>query len=256
MRWLLRLFHRRRIFDGLSEEIRQHLDEKIEALIREGMSRQEAEHAARREFGNVTLIEERGREPWQFLRLESALADAKYALRQLYSSPIFSVTVIVTIALGIGANAAIFNLMRAVVFPSLPVWKPGQIYMLKSISTPNDAAWLYSGPAFDRLRAASSAGAQVAAHTSIFTGTLALAGSTNPIPAGMQLVSTNFFSVLGLAPSSGRFLLDNDILPGGGTWSVVLRYGFWREHFASDRSIVGRSFPHQRNPHYCSRYCA
>ena len=83
MRWPLHLFRRRRIFDDLSEEIRQHLEEKIEALTREGMSRQEAEHIARREFGNVALLEERGREPWQFPKLESMLADTKYALRQL-----------------------------------------------------------------------------------------------------------------------------------------------------------------------------
>ena len=241
MRWLQHLFHRR-IFDDLSEEIRQHLDEKIEALMAEGISRQEAEHTARREFGNVTRIEERGREPWQFLRLESALSDAKYALRQLYNSPIFSATVIITITLGIGANAAIFNLMHAVVFPSLPVSKPSQIYTLRSVSTPNDAVWLYSGPAFDRLRAAPSAGAQVAAHTSISTCTVASTGSNNPVPASMQLVSTNFFSVLGLAPLRGRFLLDSDVVPGGGAWPVVLRYGFWREHFASDPSIVGKSF--------------
>jgi predicted permease len=241
MRWLQHLFHRR-IFDDLSEEIRQHLDEKIEALMAEGISRQEAEHTARREFGNVTRIEERGREPWQFLRLESALSDAKYALRQLYNSPIFSATVIITITLGIGANAAIFNLMHAVVFPSLPVSKPSQIYTLRSVSTPNDAVWLYSGPAFDRLRAAPSAGAQVAAHTSVSTCTVASTGSNQPVPASMQLVSTNLFSVLGLAPLRGRFLLDSDVVPGGGAWPVVLRYGFWREHFASDPSIVGKSF--------------
>ncbi len=83
MRWLRHLFSRGRVYDDLAEEIRQHLDKRVEELVAEGMSREDAEHTARREFGNVTLVEERGREAWQWRRLESIWADVKYALRQL-----------------------------------------------------------------------------------------------------------------------------------------------------------------------------
>jgi putative ABC transport system permease protein len=241
MRWPGQFFSRRRIYDDLSEEIRLHLEEKMEALIADGISREDAEHAARREFGNAAVMEERGREAWQWPLLESLWADMKFALRQLAKAPGFSVTVIVTIALGVGANAAIFNLMRAVVFPSLPVPQPGQLFLLRSISTPNDAAWLYSGPAFDRLRAAAPDIAQVAAHTSIAQCSLTERNGENSERARMQLVSENFFSTLQLIPMRGRVLLDGDALPVGGAWAAVLRYGYWRQHFAADPSVIGRT---------------
>lgn len=108
MSWLTRVFHRRDLYRDLAEEVREHLEEKTEQFIREGMSREEAEHAARRAFGNSAVIEQHGREAWQWLRLESLIADAKFALRQLRKSPGFAVTAILTLALGIGANTAIY----------------------------------------------------------------------------------------------------------------------------------------------------
>lgn len=167
-------------------------------------------------------------------------ADVKYALRQLTKAPGFSVTVIVTIALGIGANAAIFNLMRAVIFPALPVAHASEMFELRSISTPNDDAWIYSGPAFDHLRSAAAGNAKVAAHTFIATCNV-YSPSTGTETARMQLVSTNFFSVLGVLPARGRFLLDSDTVPAGGAWPVVLRFGFWQQHFAADPAIIGKS---------------
>src|SRR5579862_2461758 len=87
MSWFARIFHRGDLYRDLAEEMREHVAEKTEQLVREGMSREEAEHAARRAFGNSTLIEERAREAWQWPRLESLWADAKFALRQLRKSP-------------------------------------------------------------------------------------------------------------------------------------------------------------------------
>src|SRR5580658_9581813 len=107
-----RIFWRRRErYSGLAEEIREHLEEKTEQFVREGMSREEAVRAARWAFGNATLIEEQGREAWQWPRLESLIADAKFALRQLRRSPGFALTAVLTLALGIGANTAIFTLI-------------------------------------------------------------------------------------------------------------------------------------------------
>src|ERR1700751_5256427 len=101
MSWFARLFRRDDLYNDLAEEMREHLEEKTEQFMREGMSREEAEHAARRAFGNATLIEERGREAWQWPRLESLLADAKFALRRIRNSPGFAATAILTLALGI-----------------------------------------------------------------------------------------------------------------------------------------------------------
>src|ERR1700676_1752530 len=110
MNWLKQLFSRRRLYNDLSDEMHQHLDEKIEDLVADGMSRKDAAHAARREFGNITLVEEDSRFVWRWPSIESFFADVRYALRTLRKTLGFTATVIVTLALGIGANTAIFML--------------------------------------------------------------------------------------------------------------------------------------------------
>src|SRR5215472_470797 len=96
-------FRRRQIFRDLADEIQQHIDEKVEALMAEGLSRDDAEFVARRDFGNVTRIEERGREAWIWSFAESLWTDAKYAVRQLAKNRGFAATAILALALGIGA---------------------------------------------------------------------------------------------------------------------------------------------------------
>src|SRR5260370_34204781 len=113
MQWLKQLFARGRRYDDLSVSIQEHLEEKIEELVEDGTPREEAVRIARREFGNVTLIEERSREAWQWPTLESAWADVRYELRHLIKSPVSAVIVILTLALGIGANNAILKLVHA-----------------------------------------------------------------------------------------------------------------------------------------------
>src|ERR1700732_4421316 len=111
MMGLKTLSSRRHLYSDLSEEIREHLEEKIEELVAGGMSRKEAAHAARREFGNVSLIENDSHAVWRWPTIESFFADVRYALRTLRKAPIFAATAIVTLALGIGANTAIFMLL-------------------------------------------------------------------------------------------------------------------------------------------------
>src|SRR6266567_7361601 len=114
MMWFKQLFSRRCLYDDLSEEIHEHLEEKIEELAASGMPRKEAVAAARREFGNVTLMEEDSRAVWQWPSMESFFMDFRYGLRQLWKNPGFTAVAVLTLALGIGANTAIFSVIHGV----------------------------------------------------------------------------------------------------------------------------------------------
>src|SRR5580692_2939134 len=132
MGWLRQLFSRRRRYDELSESIREHLDEKIADLMDCGMTQKQAENAARREFGNVALIEQRSREVWQWPGVENVLTDARFALRQLLRSPGFTCVAILTIGLSIGMNTAMFSVIESVLLRPLPYHDPSSIVMLWS----------------------------------------------------------------------------------------------------------------------------
>jgi len=119
MQGLSKLFSRRRRYDDISVSIQEHIEERTEELMDEGMARKQAEQAARREFGNVTQIKERSREAWQWATLESVLADLKLTFRRLRKSPGFAATVLLTFALGIGANTAVFSVIDSVLLKPL-----------------------------------------------------------------------------------------------------------------------------------------
>src|SRR5580658_6634325 len=122
LNWVIeRIFRRKRRFEDLSVSIQEHLCERIDELVDEGMTRWQAEQKARREFGNVTLIHERSRAVWQWPRVETVWADLRYAARQLRKSPGFAITAILTLTLAVGANTAVFSLMNALLLRSLPV---------------------------------------------------------------------------------------------------------------------------------------
>src|SRR5258708_4218235 len=132
MNWIQQLFRRRRIYNDLSEEIREHLDERIEELVASGMSRDEATNAARREFGNATLLEERGREAWQWRALETTLRDVRYALRQLRRNPGYPLTVLLTLTFAIGLNTAVFSVVNALLLRPLPYSEPERLASLNT----------------------------------------------------------------------------------------------------------------------------
>src|SRR5215831_7406792 len=124
MSWINRVF-RRRLYDELDEEVREHIEEKTEQLMRlENLSRTQAREAALRAFGNPSLVEQRSREAWQWPVIESLLADGKLSLRRLRNSPGFAMTMILTLAIGIGANTAVFSVVNGVLIKPLPYPEP------------------------------------------------------------------------------------------------------------------------------------
>ncbi|MDE3136713.1 MAG: ABC transporter permease [Acidobacteriota bacterium] len=227
MNWLRRIFGRRRIYGELSEEIRAHLDEKVEELVAGGMPREEAAHAARRGFGNVMLTEQRGREVWRWPRLEDFLVDLRYALRMLRKSPGFASVAVLTLALGIGANAAIFSVVNGVLLRPLPFPQPNRLVTVTD---------LYPKGALEFMRA-SFRSLDVAGYRASVG--LNLTGVGQPVRLYGDKVSANFFAVLGVQAELGRtFVPGEDQLRKDGV--VILSHALWEQRFGGDPKVVGR----------------
>jgi putative ABC transport system permease protein len=239
--WLQQLFSRRHRYNELSESIREHLDEKITDLLDRGMSREQAERSARREFGNVTLIEQRGREVWQWPSLESILADIRFALRQLLKSPVFTAAAVSTLALGIAINATMFSMVSAFLILHLPGKDPQHIVVISSVnpdsqfqpeanpsSAPNYLAWSGNTRVF----------AQMAADNEFLTGSLSESGQQAEA-VSYAAVTPNFFSVFGVSPSIGRSFRSGED-QAGQDHVIILSHGLWERRFGSDPSIIGR----------------
>jgi putative ABC transport system permease protein len=256
MGWLRQLFTRQRRYNELSESIREHLEEKIADLTDRGMTRQEAERTARRDFGNVTRIEERSREIWQWPTVEGIVADVRFALRQLIKSPGFTITAVLTLALGIGATTAIFTLVQQVMLQSLPVARPDQLWRIGD--QPHCCDWggysqdsdgeagnwsLFSWEAYKLFRANTPGFQDLAA---LQAGNMPLAvqrssSSGPPDTANGQYVSGNFFQTLGVSASRGRLFVDADDLEGSPP-VAVMSFHAWQGKYGSDPSVVGSTY--------------
>ncbi|MGB7196961.1 MAG: ABC transporter permease [Acidobacteriaceae bacterium] len=258
MHWLKQMFSRRRLSADLSEEMQQHLEEKIEALIAGGMPREEAVHAARRAFGNATLIEQRSREVWMWPLLESICADIKFALRQLHKSPGFTAAVVLTLALGIGANTAIFSLVNAVLLRSLPVRNPNELVVMRwsAHDWPNhvgtdsygDCASDSDATRHSDCSLSTSMFKEIGGRKDLFSSVMAFAGPSVMDLSGNgsasvtqgEMVSGNYFETLGVRAALGRTLVPEDDKPGAAA-VVVLDYGYWQRAFGGSTNVLGRT---------------
>lgn len=228
MSWVKQLFSRHRLFDDLSEEIRQHLEEKIEELVAEGISRSEATAVARREFGNVSLTEEEGREVWQWPSLESLLADVRFGARTLRRSLAFTAIAAFTLGLGIGANTAIFSLVNGILLTPLPYPEPGRLVSVTGA---------YPQGALVAMREqvhAMDVGAYAEGHD------FNLTGQGEPVRLAAALVSAELFSILQARPELGRVFEHGEDMPGKDNY-VILSHALWQQQFQGDTTIIGRS---------------
>ena len=242
MSWFRRIFLRRRLYNDLAEELSQHIEERTDQLMRvENLSRTEAERAARRAFGNVTLLEQHGREVWQWPKLESIGADARFALRQLWKSPGFTVTTVLTLALGIGVNATMFSMVSAFLMPKLPGRDAKKVVVVSAVN-PDDNflpdVYPISAPNYLRLTADRHVFAETAAAQDGIAGSLA--GQQQPEAIHYAAVTPNYFSLFGATPLLGRGFAANEDEPGR-NHVVLLSHGLWARRFGSDAGILGRT---------------
>ena len=241
MGWLRQILSRRRRENELAESIREHLEAKIEDLIEEGLSREEAAHRAHREFGNVTLVEERSREVWQWPRLESVWRDARYAVRQLWRSPGFVVTVVLTLALSIGANTAIFSMVNALLLEALPYPHPERIGTLYARTTgpeSSDVRRNIDGEQWELLR--DNAPSLISAVSSLRTSGVNLQAGSHVRYLQTALVSAHYFDVLGVPALLGRNFSEDEDRPHGPR-VAILSYTLWRATFGADPEVLGKT---------------
>lgn len=237
--WTRDLFLIKQSERELDTELRFDLAQRVEANVRAGMTRQEAEISARREFGSVDLAKQECRDTGRARWLQDTLQDVRFGARMLRKSPGFTTVAVLTLALGIGANTAIFSVVDAVLLRSLPFRDAGRLVAISEThaALPELGA---SSADFADWRTQSHSLQELAAYnwTSIGNSTLIVNGGAREVHA--PIISSNLFPMLGIVPAMGRtFLPEEDKLGNGPV--VILSGELWKSSFASDPHILGRS---------------
>jgi predicted permease len=233
-------FTRRSLDASLDEEVREHLEMLAAEHQHRGLKPEEARLAARRDFGGVEQIKDAYRETRGVSTMEHICRDIAYAGRALRKSPGFTVAVVLTLALGIGANTAVFTLIDAISWRHLPVQDPESLLLVGRIRLGRSE----TGFTYAQARALrdADAGATLAGYSSSAFPVLltaSVAGDLEP-PINGQLVSGHYFDLLGVVPQAGRLIgADDDQVPDGHP-VAVLSDGYWRRRFGRDLAIVGK----------------
>jgi putative ABC transport system permease protein len=232
------MLRREQLDHDLDEELRSHVEMRAADNAASGMPAEQARYEAQKRFGNTTLLKEDTRGVDIIGWLDEAGRDFRHALRMLQRSPGFTTVAVLTLALGIGANTAIFSVIDSVLLRPLPYHEPDQLVMVwennsqhpnphNTVSPPNFVDWQSRNTIFSSM-------------AYIFDGRDNLTGNGGPQEVIVQDVSVNFFSLLGVNPLLGPgFTPENG--QAGHDNVVILSYGFWNEHFAADPAIVGKS---------------
>ena len=231
---------RKRMMEDLDQDIRDYIERETQDNIERGLSPEEAHFAALRKFGNVTRVKEETREVWSFVWLEQLWQDVRFGLRMLRKSPGFTCVAVLTLALGIGANTAIFSMVNSVLLRPLAYREAQQLYLVREI-VPELSQTYPTLPAnlnnFRVWQRDCHSFAEVAI-VEPFDMTLTGYGEAEQISGGRA--SANLFDVLGIVPEMGRTFLPQEDTPGN-DHVVILTHSFWLDRFQGDPKIVGRS---------------
>ena len=245
MSWLKQLLVRRKMERELSSEIQEHLEEKIEELVAGGMSREDATAAARREFGNVTLAQESGREVWRWPSAESFLADVRFGARMFGKNPGFTAVAVLTLALGIGATSTMFSWIRTVLLNPLPgAAEPERVVALEEQAPSGDpvmSSYLDYSDFRDHLKLIESMSV-------VEARSFAAGKGTHVERVWGQLVSGNFFDVLRVRPELGRFFIGGERDDAQNAHPVVvIAHAYWQGRLNSNPNVIGTTL--QINQH-------
>jgi predicted permease len=244
-RWVF-LFLRNQMDQDLAEEMRLHLELKAQENRRSGMEEKEAQQAARREFGNDLLLKEVSREVWGFRYIETIFQDIRFGLRMLVKSPGFTAVAVLTLALGIGVNTAVFSLVDAVLLRPLPYQHPEQL-LLVSETLPqmsHDEIGVSAAEYFD-YREQNHFFSQVAAYES---DGFNLTGEGTPLRVNAARLSASAFPLLGVGASLGRPFTPEEDREGFES-VVVLSHSLWERHYGRDPKILGKTVKLDEKPY-------
>lgn len=247
-RRITNLFSRSRVEQDIEDELRSHIEMRMEDNLAAGMSPEQARRDALLRFGNPVGTKERVAAMDVALALENIWSDIRYALRQVRKFPVFAATTILTLALGIGATTAIFTVMNAVLLRSLPVPNPQQVFYLNVPTQQPYGAWntgngdtSFSRPVFEALRQDHRAFSEVMAFAPLSSDSKVATriGNDSPEQASGNMVSGNFFSGLGVPMARGRsFTLEDEKQHAA---VAVLNYAYWTRRFARSPSALGQT---------------
>jgi predicted permease len=250
MSWLNHWFSRRPQYGELSEEIQSHIDEKIEELVADGMSKEEARLAALQEFGNVSLTQEKSLDVWAWPLIENLLSDIRYGLRTLRNNPVFTIVALLTISIGIAANTTVFTVVNSVLLRPLLYPHAEELVALHQIAPGAEGLadfenGLLLSPSMyftyaEQNRTFQSLGVWDANPANV-------TGLAEPEQVRTIGVSDGVLQTFNVPPAVGRWLTQADQVPNGPE-RVMLSYGYWQRRFGGSRSVIGRNITMDSRP--------
>ena len=229
-RRLRMLVHRRQFDADLEEEMQLHLELRQQEHLESGMNADSARAAARRRFGNVTALREKSHIAWGWEWFENLVQDVGYGLRMLRKNPGFTSVSVLTLALGIGANTAIFSVINGVLLSPLPYKNPQQLVVRRGNDSPPNVRDI------QRQARAFSEGGGINVQKMDYTG------GTEPVQVRTGLVDAGFLETLGVQPMLGRIISPSEDMKGGPRLAVA-SYSFWQNFLGSDPHAVGKAIP-------------